>query len=395
MKPHISARTLPSLALPALLLALLLASMAASFPPAARAQAATVINGQKVVLLTCAVTDAKRPEFTSVTVMPGRGMQILQITANWPGKGNIDVLYAPSLAKAANLLNNHDDANGDRSPSFGFALLIPYPNRIRGKLSADHKTITAEWEGHALVLPANDKGKLPGAPLDSIHGLIHKDKTSDIQVKKTSGGEQVTGVIHAGSFGGHWLSKTDLYVTICLTAEAVDVSVEARNVGKEAEPIAIGAHPYFKLPSGEHAQARVHVPGTMRAEIDNYDSVYPTGKLEPVAGTRFDMLAPGGRAIDHYYYDDNWSHLLWKDGAATAKVIDPAAHYGVEVSALSPQIETIQMYSPPTAKFVAIEPQFNFVDPFGKEWGSMKTGMVTLKPGESTDWHIRFHLFVP
>ena len=45
--------------------------------------------------------------------------------------------------------------------------------------------------------------------------------------------------------------------------------------------------------------------------------------------------------------------------------------------------------------FVAIEHQYNFGDPFGKEWGSTDTGMVTLKPGQSTKWHVRLKVFVP
>ena len=59
------------------------------------------------------------------------------------------------------------------------------------------------------------------------------------------------------------------------------------------------------------------------------------------------------------------------------------------------RIKTIQMYAPPTKQFVAIEHQDNFADPFGKEWGSMDTGMVTLKPGQTTKWHVRLHVFVP
>ena len=61
----------------------------------------------------------------------------------------------------------------------------------------------------------------------------------------------------------------------------------------------------------------------------------------------------------------------------------------------SPEIKTIQMYAPPPMQFVAIEDQFNFANPFGKEWGKMDTGMVTLKPGQSTKWHVRLHVFVP
>ncbi len=79
----------------------------------------------------------------------------------------------------------------------------------------------------------------------------------------------------------------------------------------------------------------------------------------------------------------------------TVKVIDPKASYGVAIEGLSPEIKTIQMYAPPVMQFVAIEDQFNFADPFGKEWNGMDTGMVTLKPGASTKWHVRLHVFVP
>ena len=43
--------------------------------------------------------------------------------------------------------------------------------------------------------------------------------------------------------------------------------------------------------------------------------------------------------------------------------------------------------------FLALEPQFNYVDPYGKEWGKTNTGMVLLKPGESVTYRVRLSLF--
>jgi galactose mutarotase-like enzyme len=202
-------------------------------------------------------------------------------------------------------------------------------------------------------------------------------------------------VIHAGDFGGHWLSKTDIDFTIALTADAVTATIVAHNVGNEAEPIAIGWHPYFAFPSGDRTQARLHIPGSMLAEVDNYDNVFPTGKLKPVDGTQYDLRAPDGVPLANNFFDDNWSKLQWKNGAVTVKVIDPAAKYGVAIEGLTPDIKTIQAYAPPTQKFVAVEHQYNFADPFGKEWKGMDTGMVTLKPGQSTKWQVRLKVFVP
>ncbi|HEU5351669.1 MAG TPA: aldose 1-epimerase [Terracidiphilus sp.] len=358
------------------------------------AQSVTEIGGQKLVTITRAVTSKTQPQFTSLTLAPGRGMELIQLKANFPGKGEVDVLYTPGIAGAKEMLDVKDDAFGDLGYRLGAAFLCPYPNRIIGKLTPDGKSVITHWEGHTILLPANNVGKLPGAQRHAMHGLILKAKTDDVHVHEIPGGQEVTGVIHAGDFGGHWLSKTDLHYTIALHADALDVSIVATNVGKEAEPIAIGWHPYFNLPSGDRAQARLHVPATMMAQVNNYDSVFPTGKLLPVHG-QYDLRAPNGEPFDDHYYDDNWSHLEWKNGAVTVKVIDPAAHYGVKILGLSPEIKTLQAYSPPGVKFVAVEDQYNFADPFGKEWGKLNTGMVTLEPGQSTKWHVRLEVYVP
>jgi aldose 1-epimerase len=369
--------------------------MGGLFAMESSAQAVNEIGGQKIVTLKRTATSKTTPEFTSVTLAPGRGMELIQVTANFPGKGNVDVLASPDLAAAKDMLDVKDTPNGDLGYRLGSAFLVPYPNRIRGKLSADSKTLTTSWEGHTITLPANNIGKNSDAERHAMHGLILKAKTDGVTVKDIPGGQEVTGVIHAGNFGGHWLSKTDLEITVSLKADAVDAVIVAKNVGSEAEPMAIGWHPYFNLPSGDRTQVRIHIPGSDLAEVDNYDNVFPTGKLKPVDGTQYDLRAAGGVPLAKNFYDDNWSKLDWKNGTVTTKVIDPAAHYGVDIVGVSPEIKTIQMYAPPTAKFVAIEDQFNFADPFSKIWNGMNTGMVTLKPGQITKWHVRLHVFVP
>jgi galactose mutarotase-like enzyme len=363
-----------------------------AFVMTVHAQAATEIGGQKIVTLTRTAGTSK-PEFTSVTVLPGRGMEVLQITANFPGKGNIDVLASPDLATSKKMLDEQDTANGDLGYRLGAALLVPYPNRIRGKVSADGKTLTTEWNGKTITLPANNIGKEPTAERHAMHGLILKAKTEEVSVEKISGGEKVSGVIRAGDFSGHWFSKTDLIVTVQLTAEAVDVTVLARNVGNEAEPISIAWHPYFNIPSGDRTQVHIRVPAETVAEVDNYDNVFPTGKILPVEGTRFDLRAPGGVPLGTTFFDDNWNHIDWAKGVAAVRLFDPAAHYSVAIEGLSPEMKAIQVYAPPAKNFVAIEHQYNYGDPFGKEWGKTDTGMVTLKPGETTKWHVRVKVF--
>ena len=369
--------------------------LAAFFAPAGRAQDAVEINGEKVVTLKRSATKNDKPEFTSVTVAPGRGMEVLQITANFPGKGEVNVLNSPDLPTIKDMLDVKDNANGDAGYRFGAAILIPWANRIRGQVTPDGKKVNVDWEGHTLSLPGNTSGRQPGAEKHSMHGLILKAKVQDVQTKKIPGGEQVSGILHAGDFNGQWVSSTDLVMTVSLTADAVDVQVTAKNVGKEAEPIAIGWHPYLNLPSGDRAQARVHIPGAQFSEMDRRDDMIPTGKLVNVEGTINDWRAPEGVALGDRFYDENWCHFERTNGAIVVKVVDPAAHYGVEVDGISPEIKTVEAYAPPRAKFVAIEDQYNFNDPFGKQWNGMDTGMVRLKPGQRTTWHVRLKVFVP
>ncbi|MFL6427512.1 MAG: aldose 1-epimerase [Acidobacteriaceae bacterium] len=368
-------------------------------PPAAT-QNATQINGEDVVTLQRKATqNGATPEFLSATVIPGRGMNLLQITANLPGKGTTNVFFAPPLSDVQTKLSGSDpaDKNGNASFAFGGAFLVPYPNRIRGKLSDDKQSITTSWHGKTLTLPANFSGKKPGAEVHSIHGLILTSKTDDVKVADSADGQTVTGTIHAGDFGGHWLSKTDLDFTIELSGKDVTATITAKNVGDQDEPMAIGWHPYFAIPSGDRTQARLHVPGAMLALVNNYDDVFPTGKLKPVKGTKYDFNAPDGKPLDGDFLDDNFSKLTRTDGAVDVRLTDPASDYGIHVLGESPEIKTVQVYAPtdPGKNFVAIEEQFNFGDPFAKVWHGMDTGMVTLKPGASVTWKVKLELFTP
>ena len=352
----------------------------------------TTINGMPVVHLKRKQT-GDGPQFLGMTILPGRGMNTFQIKAYFPGLGVFHVLHAPTLAVAnSQYYGTSSDEYGDESFAFGGAFLVPYPNRVLGKLSPDGKTITTYWHGHKLVLPANwHNSAHPSQDKHAMHGLILKENASNVHVQDTPSGQILTADMK-DAFQGHWLSKTDLHFKIALTGDAIDAQITAKNVGKADEPISMAWHPYLTIPSGEHAQTRLHVPGTMHTEVNNYQDVFPTGKLTPVKGTRFDFTSPDGKPLDDGYLDDNWSHLQRTDGKVVVSVMDPASNYKISEVGLSPQIRTLQVYSPPAAKFAVVEEQFNFADPFGKEWHGRNTGMVTLKPGKSVTWHVQLRM---
>jgi len=355
------------------------------------------IGGEPVVSLQRPpVSDKNKPQFLSATILPGRGMAVLQLRAWLPGKGEIDLLNSPPLPEAAKLLNTEDDDFGNEIFKIGGAILLPYANRIRGKLSPDGKTITASVAGHSLTLPANWSGNNPGAEKHSIHGLMRRSQFRDAVVDNGVQDSTVSAFLHAGDFDGHWPSNTDVLVVAKLDHDAFEMTVTARNAGHEPLPMGIGWHPYFVLPSGDRQQVRLYLPASLRAVMNNYDDSFTTGERVAVKGSDYDYSAPGGRALGKQYLDDNFSGLeRGKNGSAVAEIIDPAAKYGLRLIALSPQINSFQVYAPPQKNFVAIEPQFNLPDPYNKNWGGTNTGMVLLKPGQSVSWRVRLELFTP
>ncbi len=297
---------------------------------------------------------------------------------------------------AAKTLDTGDDQWGTQVFRMGGAILLPFANRIRGKLSPDGKTITANVAGKQVVLDANWSGNNPGAEKHAIHGLMLRSKFQDVKASDGPNASTVSAMLHAGNFDGHWLSDTDVHVEAELKDSSFELTVTAKNVGKEPLPMGIGWHPYFIVPSGERSLARLHIPSETRAIMNNYDDSFVTGERTLVKGTPYDFSAPGGVALGKQYLDDNYSNLLRKpDGSTVTELIDPPTKYGLRLTTLSPEIKSIQVYAPPWKYFVAIEPQFNLPDPYNKIWGQSETGMVLLQPGESVSWKVRLDLFVP
>src|ERR1700722_1525879 len=65
--------------------------------PLLAAQAVPVGGADVVHLKRGATSHGKQPEFLSVTLLPGRGMNVFQITADIPGRGETPLLKSPSV----------------------------------------------------------------------------------------------------------------------------------------------------------------------------------------------------------------------------------------------------------------------------------------------------------
>jgi aldose 1-epimerase len=325
------------------------------------------------------------PCFIEAVIAPARGMLLLQARVRLPRGREFDLLATPPLEEVAAKLGGPEDFNGNVSFSLGGAILLPYANRIRGRPVAGRREIETEVLGRTVRLPMNWGGKGPGAEQYAMHGLMLDAPFEGLEQDEA----HVRGRLHAGDFGGHWLSATDVVVEYRLGGAALELTVEAANVGDEPLPMGIGWHPWFNLPSGDRAQARVRLPARARTAVNDYDEVLPTGEVLDVAGTLYDFS--GGRALGDLYLDDCFVALR----GDTAEIVDPAARFGLRLGAVAPPVTAFQVYAPPDRPVVVVEPQYNRADPFSPVWKGRDTGMAVLQPGERTTYAAWLELFTP
>lgn len=337
-----------------------------------------LIGGRPIVTLEAPADDG----IVRAVVAPGRGMMLLQATAHHAG-APLDLLETPPLAALPALLDGGpDDFAGNAAFSLGGALLLPYANRIRGRPAPD-RTLDAIVDGHAVRLPRNWGGRAPGAAQYAMHGLVLDLPVTDVTCP-------APGVVHGRvpdhDFGGRWPSRADLSFTWRLARGGLELAVEVTNAGDTPLPLGIGWHPYFRLPSGLRAQARVHVPATHRLVVDDYDQVLPTGALAALADTAHDVAAPGGLALGALHLDDCFVGL---PDTTTVTITDPAADLRLSLHTASP-VRAVQLYAPVDRAIVCAEPQFNWSDPYSPLWSeSVDTGMLRLAPGARAAYRVR------
>ncbi|MDB5426500.1 MAG: putative galactose mutarotase [Phenylobacterium sp.] len=348
------------------------------------------IGGLPLVRLRALDAPAAGPAFVEATVLPGRGMMLLQARLRLASGGVVDALSAPDPDAAARELDGGpDDFVGNKAFSFGGAILAPYANRIRGREVEGAREIETTVAGHTVRLPRNWGGKAQGAEQYAMHGLI-----LDAAVPwRQEAPDRVTGRLEAADFGGRWPGRVVLDFEWRLQGGALTLRVTARNAGADPLPMGIGWHPYFALPSGDRRKARLRLPARSRALVNNYDEVLPTGALEPVAGGPYDFSPPDGRALGAAYLDDCFTDLQREGGLTVAEVRDPASDLGLRIASPSPQVGAMQVYAPPDKAFVVVEPQFNLADPYGAEWDRRDTGMALIPAGASVAYEVAVTAF--
>lgn len=334
------------------------------------------------------------PEFMSMTLLPGRGMDVLQITALVPGRGEIPLLQAPPLEEAeADLTGSGHDLNGELQATFGATFLAPWAGTMTGVPSAATGRLENVWEGHRINFPASPT---PGAPANqSTDGLLLDRAADSVQTGVQLDGQFADALFRLGSFNNAWVSSLDVETRIELTGHEITLTLTGRNVGTTSLPLGLGWKPYFTIPSGERDQALLYIPSSYVAGLDHHTGL-PDGRWNLVPDGQRNFSKTGGSPLDGEAIDATFSNLhggVLADGP-TIELRDPAANYGMRMTLLSATINAVHVHSPADQAWVSIEPATNVGNPFGAGWTDENgSGIRILRPGESLTWKVRLEIF--
>ncbi len=331
------------------------------------------------------------PEFTSATLLPGRGMNLLQLTALIPGHGEVPLLVSPPLDEAtAMLTGTGPDQNGVLSSTMGGAFLVPWAGQLAGKPTQNPGVLETLWIGQRLTFPSETPGSLY-----STQGLLLNRGADSTHSDVVLDGQSVEATFHPGTFSGNWPSTGSVHITAEMSGHTLDLGVAVQNTGDTPMPVGIGWLPFFNLPSHNRANATLAIPSNTRLELDRSTGM-PTGRMVSTAGTPLDFTSTRGTRLGSTAINDTFVHPMATVLASgpVVELRDTAYGYGIRISPLTANIRGLRVIAPADKPWVAIGPETNFDDALGPQWQTREgSGITTLQPGDSLQWKVRVEVF--
>ena len=342
-------------------------------------------GGVEAMTLKRAVTvGSSAPEFLTTTLLPGLGMGVLQITAFVPGRGEVPLLAAPSVEALA---DNDAPARNGTMDDHG-SLELPWAGTISGIISPLGATLTTQWRGKTVSV-ARDPQERTGL---AEGGMLATQSADAMQVTSNGNGSTATASFNATDFSGHWPGKTDISVMAQLGPRTLELTVRAKNVGDEPEPLGIGWQPRFVIPAGDRDTLELRLPNGEQMVIVDRARALPSGKLQP-AGESLSRFQTHGSTLGSVGIDETLAHLKpsLMDNGAAAEIRDGAGGYGLRLVSVSPSIQALHVIAPSSGGYVSLGMQTNYEDALGKEWNG--DGIATLGAGETVEWKVRLEIF--
>jgi aldose 1-epimerase len=238
--------------------------------------------------------------------------------------------------------------------------LFPFPNRIEDGL------YTFNDEQYQLPINYPDEGH-------AIHGLV-LEKSFEV-VKELTTDEEASVSLqfdYDGGISGYPFPYV-LTIDFILNVEGFTCTSSVRNCAEKAIPVADGWHPYFTL-NGLLDNFLLKIPSNEIVEVD--ERMIPTGAILTSAKYRM------GAKIGEEAFDTCFA-VSPQEGIAELELTNMAANVTLVMwQETGPnKYNYIQIYTPPSRNFIAIEPMTCAPDVFNNG-----QGLILLEPNISVDF---------
>ncbi|WP_298319537.1 aldose 1-epimerase [uncultured Aquimarina sp.] len=220
--------------------------------------------------------------------------------------------------------------------TYASSILFPFVNRV--------KNGTYNYNDKTYQLNCNDNGRN-----NALHGLVYNKKMELKSSELTLDFGSVTlHYINEGTSIG-FPFKYELFITYRLKKNALILTVKVKNTGSDSFPFTIGWHPYFK--SENLYNSHVNFNSYKKLKVDS--QLIPSGVEDYVQNATLRIM--DNKLDDCYMLTDN-----------VVEFITP--EYGLTISTTSTR-NFLQLYTPETPNFIAIEPLTGIADSLNNEIG--------------------------
>lgn len=306
------------------------------------------VDGVEIVRLADAAHKAE------VTIVPKVGNNAFDMKVN--GK---PVFYSPYASP------------GDmaRKPTMaGNPFLAPWANRL------DHDGFFANGKSYALN-PALKNYRADGNH-KPIHGLLLNSKEWAVVSTGADGRSAwVTSRIEFWrypDFMAQFPFAHTIEMTYRLRDGVLEVQTSVENLSNSPMPLAIGYHPYFRLPDTHRDAWKVHVAARDHVVLSNV--LIPTGERKPVALA--DPVSLAGTQLD-----DVFTNLVrGADGNAEFWVDDGKQRIAV---VYGPKYKVSVVYAPPGRDFICFEPMTAVTNAFNLAQEGKYAELDSVAPGKT------------
>jgi len=280
--------------------------------------------------LVCFAQDYKAERATD------HGIAVVRLTDSVRG---VDVAIVPSVGNAAYEFNVHgknilyfpyaDVSEFQKNPQLsGIPFLAPWANRLSDQF------FWANGKKYAFDMAL---GNVRGA--NPIHGLLSSSpywQVTAVSAEKSSA--SVTSRLEFWKYPdlmAQWPFAHEYEMTYTLKDGTLEVRVTIANLSADPMPVAIGFHPYYRIPDVPRDEWTAHIPARKRVVADN--RLIPTGEFRPMdLAAQFPLK---GRTLDDGFID-------------LEREADGRAHFYIQAG--SRKVET--MYGPNYPVAVVWEP---------------------------------------